>query len=237
MSQGPSRATIPFDAVAPESTAGTASAGTVDIAARRNHAHNTPLTTLGDLLYMAASSVLSRLAGNTTTTRKFLRQAGNGSVSAAPVWDTLVAADLPASLYTAIWAYQSIAQAAIVTTTWTRIVFQTEVTDRLGEFDNATNYRFTAAVAGDYIVSAGVGLTTAHAGARIVVGLYVNGTLTARLADTTPGAIGTTAIYGSAPLFLAASDFVELYLWHNDSSSLVTVAGGDTTYFRVSRSH
>ncbi|MBZ5596023.1 MAG: carbohydrate binding domain-containing protein [Acidobacteriia bacterium] len=51
--------------------------------------------TLGDLLYCSATDTLAKLAGNTTTTRKFLRQTGTGSVSAAPTWDTLLAGDLP----------------------------------------------------------------------------------------------------------------------------------------------
>jgi hypothetical protein len=50
--------------------------------------------TLGDLLYASAGNTLSRLAGNTASTRKFLRQTGTGSVSAAPAWDTLVNADI-----------------------------------------------------------------------------------------------------------------------------------------------
>lgn len=52
------------------------------------------MAALGDLLYRAAS-LWQRLAGNTTTTRKFLRQVGTGSASAAPAWDTLQASDLP----------------------------------------------------------------------------------------------------------------------------------------------
>jgi hypothetical protein len=52
--------------------------------------------TLGDLLYASALNTLAKLAGNITTTRKFLRQVGNGSVSAAPAWDTLQLGDLPA---------------------------------------------------------------------------------------------------------------------------------------------
>lgn len=51
--------------------------------------------TLGDVLYSSAANTLAALAGNTTATRKFLRQTGNGSVSAAPAWDTLVAGDVP----------------------------------------------------------------------------------------------------------------------------------------------
>jgi hypothetical protein len=51
--------------------------------------------TLGDLLYCSATDTLAKLAGNITTTRKFLRQTGTGSVSAAPAWDTVLAGDLP----------------------------------------------------------------------------------------------------------------------------------------------
>jgi hypothetical protein len=50
--------------------------------------------TLGDTLYSSASNTLSKLSGNTTTTRKFLRQTGTGTVSAAPAWDTVTASDV-----------------------------------------------------------------------------------------------------------------------------------------------
>lgn len=56
--------------------------------------------TLGDIIYSDASNSLAKLAGNTTTTRKFLRQTGNGSISAAPAWDTILAADIPGSSLT-----------------------------------------------------------------------------------------------------------------------------------------
>src|SRR5664279_4032948 len=54
---------------------------------------------LGDTLYASAPNVLSRLAGNTTTTRQFLRQLGTGLVSAAPAWDTVTCADVGAIPY------------------------------------------------------------------------------------------------------------------------------------------
>ena len=53
-----------------------------------------PNTTLGDIAYRDSSNNV-RLAGNTTTTKKFLTQTGNGTVSAAPAWGTLVAGDVP----------------------------------------------------------------------------------------------------------------------------------------------
>ena len=55
-----------------------------------------PMTTAGDTIFGGTAGVQTRLAGNTTATRKFLRQLGTGSASAAPAWDTLTAADLPA---------------------------------------------------------------------------------------------------------------------------------------------
>lgn len=56
--------------------------------------------TLGDTLYASAANTLAALSGNTTTTRKFLRQTGTGLASAAPAWDTLTAADVPGSALT-----------------------------------------------------------------------------------------------------------------------------------------
>lgn len=68
-----------------------------------SHGNNAPVTdggtgqtayALGDILYSGATNSLSRLAGNTTTTRNFLRQTGTGSVSAAPAWDTVTKTDV-----------------------------------------------------------------------------------------------------------------------------------------------
>lgn len=56
-----------------------------------------PATTLGDLIYHNGTDNV-RLAGNITTTRRFIRQVGTGSVSAAPAWDTLQDADVPSAL-------------------------------------------------------------------------------------------------------------------------------------------
>lgn len=57
-----------------------------------------PMTALGDAIYGGASGAPTRLAGNTTTTRKFFRQVGDGTASAAPVWDTVTKTDVGLSL-------------------------------------------------------------------------------------------------------------------------------------------
>lgn len=49
----------------------------------------------GDLLYASAANTLSKLAGNTTVTKKFLRETGSGAAATAPAWDTLASGDIP----------------------------------------------------------------------------------------------------------------------------------------------
>lgn len=53
-----------------------------------------PMTTLGDIIYEDATPTPARLAGNTTTTKKFLTETGNGTISAPPGWNTIVNSDL-----------------------------------------------------------------------------------------------------------------------------------------------
>lgn len=78
-------------------TLGTVTTGTWSATAIGPTKGGTGLTsyTLGDTIYASASNTLAALAGNTTTTKKFLTQTGNGAASAAPVWDTIIAADVP----------------------------------------------------------------------------------------------------------------------------------------------
>lgn len=48
----------------------------------------------GDMLYSSATNTLSKLAGNTSTSKLFLSQTGTGSASQAPSWDSLSASDI-----------------------------------------------------------------------------------------------------------------------------------------------
>jgi hypothetical protein len=50
--------------------------------------------TTGDTLYASGANTLSALAGNTTTTKKFLSQTGTGSASQAPAWEQPAASDI-----------------------------------------------------------------------------------------------------------------------------------------------
>lgn len=50
--------------------------------------------TVGDTVYASATNTLAKLAGNTTTTKKFLQQTGTGSAAQAPAWGQPAASDI-----------------------------------------------------------------------------------------------------------------------------------------------
>jgi hypothetical protein len=52
------------------------------------------MTTLGDMIYENATPAPAKLSGNITTTKEYLSQTGNGTISAAPVWAQINYADI-----------------------------------------------------------------------------------------------------------------------------------------------
>jgi hypothetical protein len=83
-----------------------------------------PNTTLGDLTYGSGTNTSTRLAGNTSATKKFLSQTGNGTISAIPAWSqpaftditgTVAAAQLPNPSSSTLGGVQS---AAAVSHQW-----------------------------------------------------------------------------------------------------------------------
>lgn len=55
-----------------------------------------PMTSLGDMIYGNAIGAAVRRSGNTTTTKMFLSQTGDGTNSAAPVWSAITSSDVGA---------------------------------------------------------------------------------------------------------------------------------------------
>ena len=85
----------------------TAIAGTSGQLLRRNIANtdyefftpnfvSNPMTSLGDMIYSNASGAALRLAANTSTTKKFLAQQGDGTSGDAPYWETINASTIGA---------------------------------------------------------------------------------------------------------------------------------------------
>jgi hypothetical protein len=67
-----------------------------------------PMTTLGDTIYGGASGAGTRLAGNTTTSKRFLIQTGDGANSAAPSWGSIATSDVVLVTTSAIAAGASV---------------------------------------------------------------------------------------------------------------------------------
>jgi hypothetical protein len=69
-----------------------AAAGTLSVA--RGGTGLGTMGSIGAILYATAALSLAALAGNTSATKKFLSQTGDGSASAAPAWAQLATADI-----------------------------------------------------------------------------------------------------------------------------------------------
>ena len=65
-----------------------------------------PMSAPGDTLYGGTAGSPQRLAGNTSTAKKFLAQTGTGTAAGAPEWDAIGSADLPAATTSAPGAIQ-----------------------------------------------------------------------------------------------------------------------------------
>jgi hypothetical protein len=156
----------------------------------------------GDTLYASAANTWSLLTGNTTTTRKFLRQTGTGTASAAPVWDTLLAADIPdlsatyQPLDADLTAISALSTVGVVTRTaadtWTAGV---------GTLNRLTKYTATGLV--DSLLSCN-GTSTV----TLTLATAVNPILEARTSATAQiGVIQAAADGGTASLYQHGSTF------------------------------
>lgn len=77
--------------------------GAVTVVKSHGNVFPTPAAVKGDLWYASAASTLTALAGNTTTTKKFLTETGTGAAANAPAWSTIAQSDVfPASTDTQI---------------------------------------------------------------------------------------------------------------------------------------
>jgi hypothetical protein len=132
--------------------------------------------TLGDIIYSSASNTLAKLAGNTTTTKKYLIQTGTGAVSAAPTWGTVDGADVTGNIS---GSAGSVANALT-----------------LGTYLTGTSYNGSAAV------TATVDATSANTASKVVArdgsGDFAAGTITAALSGNATTATTATNVAGGA---------------------------------------
>jgi hypothetical protein len=141
-----------------------------------NAGTNITTYTLGDTLYSSAANTLAKLAGNTTTTKKYLVQTGTGAVSAVPAWGTVDGADVTGNIS---GSAGSVANALT-----------------LGTYLTGTSYN------GSVAVTATVDATSANTASKVVArdgsGDFAAGTITAALSGNATTATTATNVAGGA---------------------------------------
>ena len=122
---------------------------------------------------------------------------------------------------------------AIANSVQEQLEFDTEVYDTLGEFDTAT-YRFTATVAGKYLVSFQAKFAGGAGGEYCEVILRKNTTEVAQVRMATPDANMLT-VAGSITVNLAVDDYIEADVENHDNSD--TIQGGQRyeTFMTITR--
>lgn len=123
--------------------------------------------------------------------------------------------------------------------TWTKIQYNTEVFDELGEYDNTANYRFTAQKAGYYQVNAGVISAAASWGPRCFWRIYLwkNGSTHESGTRNESQTTHTAQMHStySNIIYLNTSDYIEGYIYHTQGGAVNIDALDDYNYFSVHR--
>ena len=129
-------------------------------------------------------------------------------------------------------AYPSSTQ-SISTSTWTKVTLDSEEWDTDSAFDSTTNSRFTVPTGegGKYVFHYGTYLQGPDDGEETSVRLYLNGSPVAYswVLQNSPKANCAFAFGKSVVINLSASDYVELWIYHNTGSSKNSEPG--YTYF------
>lgn len=121
-------------------------------------------------------------------------------------------------------AYRNAARNATGGGTWTAIIPDTEEFDTASCYDTTTG-RFTPNVAGYYQINGAVYIS--GSAGEILAGLYKNGTGYKYGSRTAPAGNGATV--SSIIYFNGTTDYVELYVYY-DGSSTIALTVGTTLY-------
>lgn len=111
--------------------------------------------------------------------------------------------------------YRNAAQNA-TTNVYTKVNFDTEEFDTGGNFDNVTNYRFVAPVAGFYQFSWSVALGIGGGSVDTVATLYKNGVV-CKWGNELAGGGGST---GSCHIQVSATDYFEVYVFSSTTQPM-----------------
>ena len=185
-----------------------------------------PMTTLGDIIYGAASGTATRLAGNATTTKKFLTQTGDGANSAAPGWNIILDADVPSALTGKSYNGLTLTAQAVGFTIAGGTTSKT-LTVALDASVSGTNTGDQTSVSGN------AGTATALQTARTIGGVSFNGTADITVSTATAGftvsggnlALGANSLTMTGSIAATGSRVTKGWFTDIESTNMPTVGG------------
>ena len=127
-----------------------------------------------------------------------------------------------------------LAQAAgqsVLTGTWTKITFSTEVYDPMGWFDAVTNYRFTPKMAGLYLVTCRNGFNALGDQKEFDLALYKNGVAHRFIIFLNGAAALVVTSFTTLVYMNGTTDYLEQYVYHDHGVARDALSGASTTEF------
>jgi len=121
--------------------------------------------------------------------------------------------------------------------TWTKVQLDVEDYDVAGEFDNTTNYRFTATSAGYYLVTAAATFSDIPDGKDAAVAIETTGgnTKCRAIAYSSGSTDVLIAPVVADIVYLNAGEYLELWVAHHGGAGIEVVGGTWATYMSVHR--
>ena len=206
-----------------------------------NNMHPTP-TRAGDILYWNGTA-WTTLAGNNTGTQ-FLQEnasgvpswvtvSGTGTVTSVTCGTGLSGGAITTAGTCAVAlpyfsAYLSASQTT-ATSTYTKVLFNTKVSDSNTWYDNATNYRYTPLVAGRYRFHMNV-LCSATSLTGCQAAIYKNGAAYALQAYTPPGGGTASANVDAIVTMNGSTDYIEGWFLVGGTGTVAASGGSAPIY-------
>lgn len=113
-----------------------------------------------------------------------------------------------------------------------RVMFDTESYDIGSDFDSATNYRFTAPVAGYYLIVVKVGITSPADQTLMQIDIKKNGSDLFRVSSVSSGT-NNTSLNGSDIQSLDANDYIDVFFTQSSGTSKNIMSGTGNTFLAV----